>query len=202
MDFFKKDPDLESELKKRGKLDCLADMAYYDNIKFSHVYQDEQLGDGHAILQAKDWVTSDQVAVLFGDDLIIGEKTGLQQLAEHCADGAMLCLEDVPKEKVSSYGIVDAEPTNDRLKTIKELIEKPSPEEAPSTLGIVGKYIVPRSLFDVLPNVAAGKGGEIRIIDALTAQLGKMPIHGYVCEGKRYDTGTPEGYKEAVTELG
>jgi UTP--glucose-1-phosphate uridylyltransferase len=119
-------------------------------------------------------------------------------------DGALLSLENVPREMVSKYGIVDVtDPSSaSRLKTVKGLVEKPKPEEAPSTLGIVGKYLIPRSTFDVLPKVGSGHGGEIRLIDALIAQLGQIDIHGYVFEGKRLDTGRPEGYKEAVMTLG
>jgi UTP--glucose-1-phosphate uridylyltransferase len=85
---------------------------------------------------------------------------------------------------------------------VKGLVEKPKPEAAPSTFAIVGKYILPRSIFDVLPSVGASHGGEQRIIDALISQLGTMPVYGYIFEGKRFDTGTPEGYKEAVVGLG
>jgi UTP--glucose-1-phosphate uridylyltransferase len=104
---------------------------------------------------------------------------------------------------VSKYGIVDVEPTVGRLKRVKSLVEKPKPEEAPSTLGIVGKYLIPRSVFDILPQVKSGHGGEIRLIDALINMLPKgLKIYGYEFEGKRLDTGTPEGYKEAVAVLG
>ena len=201
-EFFYQDASLEEELERRGKKHLLEELLRYDAVNFHVVYQEELHGDGHAILQAADWVKADQVAVLFGDDLIVSEKSGLEQMKEQFSDGAMLCLEDVPKEKVSSYGIVDVESSNDNLKVIKGLVEKPSPEEAPSTLGIVGRYILPKEIFDVLPEIAASHGGEIRIIDALIAKLGQMPIYGCVFDGKRFDTGTPEGYKEAVGALG
>ena len=201
-DFFQRDAELEADLQERGKSDLLKELVRYDEVKFSHVYTTEQLGDGHAILQAADWVHSDQVAILFGDDLIVGKESGLQQLVKNYTEGAMLCLEDVPKEAVSRYGIVEVEESEGPLKVVTGLVEKPAPEEAPSTLGIVGKYIIPRSIFSVLPTVSAGQGGEIRLIDALIAELGSMPIYGYVFEGQRFDTGTPEGYKEAVEALG
>ena len=201
-EFFYQDKALEEELDRRGKKHLLEELLRYDSVDFHVVYQEELHGDGHAILQAKDWVKSDQFAVLFGDDLIIGKENGLQQLIRNGKDGAMLCLEDVPKEKVSKYGIADVETSDDRLKIVKGLVEKPSPEEAPSTLGIVGRYILPKSIFEVLPETAASHGGEIRIIDALIAKLGDLPVYGYVFEGRRFDTGTPEGYKEAVGALG
>lgn len=213
--YFYADPALEAELRSRGKEDALAQLQKYDNVNFHVVYQEQQLGDGHAILQAKDWVKSEQVAILFGDDLIVWKENGIQQLVkafnglDHVRDAAMLCLENVPLERVSKYGIVDIDPSatlrassNGRLKKVKGLVEKPKPEDAPSTLGIIGEYLIPRSTFDVLPTVKSGQGGEIRLIDALIAQLNTIDIYGYEVEGKRLDTGTPEGYKEAVQVLG
>lgn len=210
-EYFYAMPELESELASRGKLHMLEELHRYANVHFHVVYQHEMKGDGHAILQAKDWVKSEPVAILFGDDLIAGQKTGMEQLAkayeEVVAKGAMpamLALENVPREKTKKYGIADVneDASKGRLKRIRGLVEKPEPGDAPSTLGIVGKYLIPRSTFDALPKAGAGHGGEIRLIDALVEQLKEIPIYGYEFEGRRYDTGTPEGYKEAVKELG
>lgn len=210
--YFQDDASLRDMLKKKGKDNLLAPLEKYRDVTFHVVYQDEQLGDGHALLQAAGWVKSDVVAVLFGDDLIDGKQNGLQQLVsayEKAIEAdpkapmpAMLCLENVERELVSKYGIVDVAESTGRLNRIKGLVEKPKPADAPSTLGIVGKYLVPRSTFDVLPTVTSGHGGEIRLIDALIKQLGEVPIYGWEAEGTRYDTGTPEGYKEAVAALG
>ncbi len=208
--YFYADPALEAELKARGKNDALAELQKYDEVNFHVVYQEKQLGDGHAILQAAGWVKSETVAVLFGDDLIVHTENGLQQLTkaydnlEKKRDTALLCLENVPRERVSKYGIVDIDEAQStgRLKKVKGLVEKPKPEDAPSTLGIVGEYLIPHSTFNILPSVGASHGGEIRLIDALIAQLDTIDIYGYEVEGKRLDTGTPEGYKEAVQILG
>lgn len=206
--YFYANPSLEAELRARGKDEALIELQKYDDVNFHVVYQEQQLGDGHAILQAKDWVKSDAVAVLFGDDFIVGQKNGLEQLTTAYdtlnkeRDTAILCLENVPRDRVSKYGIADVEASDERLKKVKGLVEKPKPENAPSTLGVVGKYIIPRSTFAALPEVGASHGGEIRLIDALIAQLGTIDIYGYEVEGKRVDTGTPEGYKEAVQLLG
>lgn len=206
-------PALEHELEKRGKLHMLQELARYHNVNFHVVYQDRMLGDGHAILQAKSWVTTDNLAILFGDDLIAGKENGLQQLVKGLqllkdpANAAMLCLQDVERSLVSKYGIVDIDDTwqtkapHERLRKIKTLVEKPKPEDAPSTLGIVGKYIIPKSVFELLHKIEEGSHGEIRIIDALIKRNG-LEIYGYVFEGTRFDTGTPEGYKEAVRVLG
>lgn len=207
--FFYSQPQLESELNKRGKLHLLAELTKYNNVNFHVVYQEEMKGDGHAILQAKSWVRSDTVAILFGDDLIKFEKNGLQQLVSAYKEtgvkgAAMLCLQDVEKKLVSKYGIVDIVPDKhlNRIKKIQGLVEKPRSEEAPSTLGIVGKYLVPRSTIDELAKVESSHHDhEIRLIDALKSQIKKIPIYGYEFEGRRFDTGTPEGYREAVKEM-
>lgn len=210
--YFNEDPKLEAELEKRGKADLLKKLKAYDRVQFHTVYQHEQLGDGHAILQAAHWVKSEHVAVLFGDDLVVHEQSGLQQLVhafesvpqEHQTDAAMLCLQNVPREHTNKYGIVHIEEKTDgRVQRIGGLIEKPEPDVAPSTLGIVGKYIIPRTAFDVLPGVGASHGGEIRLIDALIdMQKNGKPVYGCELLGTRLDTGTPEGYKEAVQLLG
>lgn len=206
-EYFYEDLSLEDELKRRGKHALLEPLKRYTKVNFHTVYQHDQLGDGHAILQARDWVQSDFVAVLFGDDLFTGAQPGIAQLKDayekHIGDeeGAIVALENVPRDQVSKYGIVgpqEVDTGNPRLKRIAEMVEKPAPEDAPSTLGIVGRYIVPKSTFGVLPSVESGHGGEIRLIDGLIAQLHQnMPIYGYECEGTRVDTGTPEGYSRA-----
>lgn len=207
-EYFQGNPELEDELRRRGKEDLLESLHKYESMKFTVVYQNEQKGDGHAILQAADWVKGDCVAILFGDDLIAGPKSGLQQLVdayESVGDGnkAMLCFENIPREKTASYGIAAVEETKERLKKVTGLVEKPKPVDAPSTLGIVGKYIIPKSTFDVLPKVKSSHGGEIRLIDALMQQLKDgVAVYGYEVEGTRLDTGTPEGYKKAVGLLG
>ena len=208
-EYFAENPALEAELKKRGKTEIFDELRRYDEVKFHVVYQEEQLGDGHAILQARQWAKSPLSAVLFGDDLIAGKTSGLAQLvnaydALNEKEAVMLCLEDVPRDRVSKYGIVaiDEAASKPRLKKISGLVEKPKPENAPSTLGIVGKYLIPRSTFDVLAKVQHGPGSEVRLIDALKMQLDSTPTYGWIAEGKRLDTGTPEGYKEAVQMLG
>lgn len=206
-------PELEKELEKRGKSHLLEELARYHNVNFHVVYQEEMLGDGHALLQARNWVESSNIAILFGDDLIVGKENGLQQLAQALdlvkdPDAAMLCLQEVPEEMVSKYGIVAVNDAwqktapDKRLRKVTDLVEKPKPENAPSNLGIVGKYIVPRAIFDELHKLEEGSHGEIRLIDALIDKKDSMDIYGYVFEGTRLDTGTPEGYKEAVRVLG
>ncbi len=208
--YFYQDTKLEEELQKRGKLDYLSDLKRYDSANFHVVYQEDQKGDGHAIMQAADWVESDTIAILFGDDLFTGAASGLEQLMKALESlpeserGAMLALENIPREKTNKYGVVDVEKedaTNSRIKKLKGLVEKPEPKDAPSTLGIVGRYLIPRSTIEILPTVGASHGGEIRLIDALIGQLSTTPIYGVECEGQRLDTGTPEGYAHALKVL-
>ena len=208
--YFYESPELEAELKKRGKTEQLEHLLKYNEADFHVVYQEDQLGDGHAILQAADWINSEHVAVLFGDDIFSGEHSGIAQLmAAHDAltsddQGAILALEKLEDSQISQKGIVEVgsiHATIERLQSIKSLGEKPNLEDAPSNLGIVGRYIVPRSTIDLLPSVGASHGGEIRLIDALIEQLGSIPIHGLECTGIRLDTGTPEGYARAVQVL-
>lgn len=210
-EYFYANPSLEEELERRGKLHQLAQLQRYDNVRIHIVYQEEQLGDGHAIMQARKWAKSDHIAVLFGDDLFAASKPGLKQLKDAYekyvqeTNGAIIALENVSRENVSKYGVVDPEwshKDNDRLRKVKGLVEKPKAEEAPSTLAIVGRYIIPKSTFDVLPTVESGHGGEIRLIDALIKQLHDgMAIYGYECDGIRLDTGRPEGYQRAIKIL-
>ncbi|MEQ1849629.1 MAG: sugar phosphate nucleotidyltransferase [Candidatus Peribacteraceae bacterium] len=210
-EFFKTDEALEKVLADRGKSHLLEELTKYHEVKFTTVYQDEMKGDGHAILQAKDWVQSDHLAIIFGDEIIAGSETGLQELSaalSHVAsnDAGMLCLHNVPKEKVSKYGIVKTgKSVGERMHTITGLVEKPQPEDAPSTLAVVGKYIIPKSTIVELAKVQGShKDGEIRLIDAMKSQIdaGTMQLYGYEVQGRRFDTGTPEGYREAVLALG
>jgi len=209
-EYFFENLTLAKALKKRGKEQLLDSLARYKDLHVHVVYQEEMLGDGHAILQAADWVKSDTVAVLFGDDLFVGDKPGLVQLIKATAsipekEFALIAVENIPREKTNRYGIIDIEktmPGHSHLKKVKGLVEKPDPVKAPSTLGIVGRYLIPHSVIKSLPKVKAGKDGEIRLIDALTAKLKTLPVYALECSGSRIDTGTPEGYAKAVKMLG
>ncbi len=204
-EYFKNDPQLEAELEGRGKLELLADLNKYDSVNFHTVYQDEQHGDGHAILQAADWVDSEPIAILFGDDLIVGDEGGLTQLTKAYElmgnEGVLIALENIDRSLAPRYGIIDVGTENEtdpRLKQVRDLVEKPSPEEAPSTLGVVGRFLIPDSTFQILPSIGKEHSGEIRLVDALKSQIDSVPIFGYECKGTRLDTGTPESYRGAV----
>ncbi|MDP7247242.1 MAG: sugar phosphate nucleotidyltransferase [Candidatus Peribacteraceae bacterium] len=214
-EYFENDPKLEAELGARGKLNCLEDLKRYDSVNFQTVYQDEQHGDGHAILQAADWVESEPVAILFGDDLFVGDEGGLTQLKKAYElmgdEGVLIALENIDRSLAPRYGIIDVgeeHESDSRLKKVNDLVEKPSPEEAPSTLGVVGRFLISKSTLDALQDISGLPcterakrdlvQGEIRLVDALKSQIGSVPIFGYECKGTRIDTGTPEGYRGAV----
>lgn len=208
--YFEEDAALRKELKRRGKEKLLDPLASYAKAHFSSVYQEQMLGDGHAILQAAEFVKTDMVAVLFGDDLFVGDRPGLVQLIEAASwiqekEFALIAVENIPREATKRYGVIEVEKEvagHPRLRKVKGLVEKPDPMRAPSTLGIVGRYLIPRSVIRSLPEVQAGKDGEIRLIDALIAKIKTLPIYALECAGSRIDTGTPEGYASAVKQLG
>ncbi len=208
--YFKEDHALRNELRRRGKEKLLDPLKPYTKAHFDVVYQEQMLGDGHAILQAAEFVKTPMVAILFGDDLFVGDKPGLVQLIAACKfipekEFALIAVENIPREKTNRYGVIDVEKTvsgHPCLKKVKGLVEKPDPVKAPSTLGIVGRYLVPRSVIQSLSDVASGKDGEIRLIDALSAKIKTLPVYALECKGSRIDTGTPEGYAKAVKLLG
>ncbi len=194
--------ELEHDLKERGKTDLLEKIqAIEKQAKFVYVRQDEARGDGHAILCAKHLIEDEPFAVLFGDDIIDGPKSAMQQLMDlyNKTGSPVICAERVPKDKISHYGVVGIGEEDGRQVSVASLVEKPSPEEAPSDLGIVGKYICTAEVLNYLEQAEAGhKDGEIRLIDGFKAMLadGKN-ISALEVEGTRYDTGNPKGWLEA-----
>lgn len=199
--------ELEHDLKARGKTDLLKKIqAIEKQAKFVYVRQDEALGDGHAILCAKHLIGDEPFAVLFGDDIIDNPKSALQQLVDlyNKTASPIICTERVPKESISAYGVVGIGEENGRHVTVASLIEKPSAEEAPSDLGIVGKYICTPEVLDYLEKSQAGhKDGEIRLIDGFRAMLkdGKS-IAAWEVEGMRFDTGNQLGLLKANLAFG
>ncbi|PJC40795.1 MAG: UTP--glucose-1-phosphate uridylyltransferase, partial [Parcubacteria group bacterium CG_4_9_14_0_2_um_filter_41_8] len=172
---------------------------------FVYVRQKTPLGDGHAILQAKDLVDKDEsVAVLFGDDLIVAKTPALKQMIdvyERYRD-PVIAVERVEKSEVSQYGIVDIVSDEGKTHEITGLVEKPDPKDTPSTLGIIGKYIVTPDVLEALSKVKRGKGGEIRLIDGFRAVVKKRSIYAHECEGVRFDCGSKLGFLQATIHFG
>ena len=204
LDYFKSSPKIEKILKERKKDQSLSEMKKLEEIcegiNFSFVYQKKPLGDGHAILQAKDKIDKDGTAVLFADDVVEAKEACLYQLLKifKTCQKPVLALYHLPKENLPSYGIVAVEKIASRLYKIKKIVEKPTMQEAPSDLAIVGKYILTPEVFDYLAKAKPGKQGEIILGEVLDKMLkdGKV-IYGYEFEGKWLECGNKLGWLQS-----
>ncbi len=201
--------ELEYELAGRGKnplrkqvraISSLCDVVY--------LRQKYPKGLGHAVLMSRDLVDEEPFAVVLSDDVIDSRVPCLKQMAEVFDEfnASILAIERVPKSTVGSYGIIAAEPVrnskwNGRLFKVTDLIEKPSPSDAPSNLAIIGRYILTPGIFRKLATTRRGKGGEIQLTDALKNLLKDEPIYGFIFEGKHYDAGDKLGFLKATVEF-
>jgi UTP--glucose-1-phosphate uridylyltransferase len=200
--------ELEHELEKKGKFDLLKIVEEISEmIDVAYVRQKEALGLGHAVLRARDLVGREPFAVVLSDDVIDSEVPCLRQLLDvyEFFGASVVALMEVPEESVPAYGIVAAEPVEhngcvDRVYRIRNLIEKPKPEEAPSRLAIIGRYVLTPEIFDSIEATPPGAIGEIQLTDALRHLLRSRPIYGYRFEGKRYDAGDKLGFLVATVE--
>ncbi|MGU9046163.1 UTP--glucose-1-phosphate uridylyltransferase GalU [Clostridium perfringens] len=203
-DHFDKSVELEMELEKSGKnelLDLVRDISGMVDIHY--IRQKEPRGLGHAIHCAKTFVGEEPFAILLGDDVVYNEeKPCLKQLID-CYNEyktSVLGVQTVPESHVSKYGIVDGKYIEGKVYKVKGLVEKPSVEEAPSNVAILGRYIVTPRIFDILENTKPGKGGEIQLTDALLELMGQEAMYAYDFEGRRYDVGDKLGFLEATVE--
>ncbi len=196
--------ELEQLLEQRRKVDLLKEIrSITDMIKVSYVRQKEPLGLGHAILMARDLVGDEPFAVFLGDDVIEAEVPVMRQMIDvyqklRCP---IVAVERVSRKRTSDYGIVGARPAGDHLYQVTDLVEKPSPEEAPSDLAIIGRYILTPDIFKHLEATAAGRGGEIQLTDGLRSLLRRRRIYAYRFTGRRYDTGDKLGFLKATVEF-
>ena len=205
-DHFDHSFELEYNLVEKRKHDLLKEIYKISKLaKFSYVRQPSPRGDGDAVFRARELVGNEPCAVLFGDDLVDSEIPCIKQLMdvyEKYGD-SVLALEQVPKKDVSRYGIVDSILLEKRTHQIKDIIEKPKTEEAPSNLSIVGKYIITPEVFETLEAlIPAKKDDEVRLADAFKLLLRRKPVYGYEFEGKRYDCGTKLGFLKATVDFG
>ncbi|MBE6046859.1 MAG: UTP--glucose-1-phosphate uridylyltransferase GalU [Clostridium sp.] len=202
-DHFDKSVELEMELEKAGKselLELVRDIS--DMVDIHYIRQKEPKGLGHAIHCAKTFVGNEPFAVLLGDDVVHSEVPCLKQLI-NCFDEyktTILGVQSVPEENVSKYGIVDGIHIEDRVYKVKDLVEKPSKEDAPSNIAILGRYIITPQIFEILENTKPGKGGEIQLTDALKILISQEAMYAYNFEGKRYDVGDKLGFLQATIE--
>ena len=200
-DYFKRAPELERALAERGKkaeLDSVTEGLPAPQ-KVSFARQEEPLGLGHAVWCARQHVAGGPFAVVLPDDLILARPGCLKQMMEVHAEigGNLVATEDVPREHTNRYGILDVVEDDGRLARAKGLVEKPDPAEAPSTLSIIGRYILRPDVFEHLDKQERGAGGEIQLTDAMAATIGDVPFHGLRFEGRRFDCGDKLGFIEA-----
>jgi UTP--glucose-1-phosphate uridylyltransferase len=202
-DHFDVSVELETFLESRGKTELLAEIRAISNlINFSYVRQGEPLGLGHAVLVTRLLVGQEPFAVILGDDVIDADPPALRQLIDvfEEVDGPVLAIEEVPHENVSSYGIIDAEEVRAGVYRIRDMVEKPPRNEAPSNLAIIGRYILTPDIFPALEETAKEKDrtGEIQLTNGLRRLLKKRPIYGCRVNGVRHDTGNKLGFLKAV----
>ncbi len=202
-DHFDRNMELEMSLESSGKFEQLEMVRRISEINLHYIRQKEPRGLGHAILCASRFIGDEPFAVLLGDDVVDSEKPALKQLMEvYDRTGAsVLGVQEVAPEKVSSYGIIDAEATDEeRTYTVKDMVEKPAQEEAPSRLAVLGRYIITPEIFGILENTPPGRGNEIQLTDALKVLAKEQPMYAYNFEGRRYDVGDKQGFIEATIE--
>ncbi len=193
--------ELESTLKKKGdgKLHDLI-RSISDMADFFYVRQNLPLGLGHAVLRAKDLVGEEPFAVVLSDDVIDSRVPVLRQMSEiyeRFSAGAVLAIQRVPKDQVSRYGIIKGRRLAEGVFEVEDMVEKPKPAAAPSDLAIIGRYILPPTIFPALQATRPGAGGEIQLTDAIRSLLNKERVIGYEFEGVRYDAGTKLGFLQA-----
>lgn len=203
-DHFDKAYEVEAELAARGKLDLLelVQGIIPKHINCIYIRQPEPLGLGHAVLCAEPVVNDEPFAVILADDLIDGEPAVLKQMADvyerhQCS---VLGVEEVPREHTRQYGIVKTDGGEPGV--VSAIVEKPQPENAPSTLAVVGRYILSPTIFHHLAQVQAGAGGEIQLTDGIAAMMQEEKVLAYRFKGKRYDCGSKLGYLQAMVEYG
>ncbi len=207
-DHFDHNYELEQLLEEKGDIDMLRTIREIGNmVQISYVRQKEQLGLGHAVLMAKEAVGHEPFAVMLPDDVVVGDRPCIGQLIEAYKQthGSVVAVMDVPDSEVSRYGVIDPDPDaetdDERLFKVRRLVEKPDPKVAPSTLAIIGRYVLTPKIFEKLESTPRGAGGEIQLTDAIGALIAEQDVYAYAFEGKRYDAGTTMGWLEASVEL-
>jgi UTP--glucose-1-phosphate uridylyltransferase len=200
-DHFDVSIELETFLEARGKKEQLAEIRKITtSVNLYYVRQGEPLGLGHAVLVTRNLVGDEPFAVILADDVIDAEPPAVKQLIDvfHEVDGPVLAIEQVPRESVSSYGIIDAEEVRPGVYKIRDLVEKPPVNEAPSDLAIIGRYVLTPDIFPALEATASDRTGEIQLTNGLRRLLKERPIYGCRVEGTRHDTGNKLGFLKAV----
>ena len=198
--------ELETELELAGKKNLLsvARSIAPDDMLCTYVRQPRALGLGHAVLCAKELVAGEPFAVLLADDLMVGQTPVMAQMAQQFANWrcSLLAVQDVPREHTRRYGIVSGQVVEEGLLDVSGIVEKPAPEQAPSTLAVAGRYILTPGIFHELENIPRGVGGEIQLTDGIAQLLRREKVFAYRYEGVRYDCGSKLGFLQATVDLG
>ena len=204
-DHFDKAYELETELERHGKTEKLEFVRSLlpKNINCIYIRQPEALGLGHAVLCAYPAIGDEPFAVLLADDLLDGEPPVMKQMVDKYEyyRSSVIGVQQVPAEETRSYGIVDSTPVTATLDQITRIVEKPNPEDAPSTLAVVGRYVLTPRIFHHLARIGKGSGGEIQLTDGIAALLAEEQVLAYRYQGTRYDCGSKLGYLQATVEL-
>ena len=202
-DYFSKNIELEARLRESNKNELIQTIYpdYFEDIKFSFVRQNEPNGLGHAILQAKNLIKEDFFGIVLADDLILSEVGCLKQLKDiHSkTNSSVLGVFSAPDSELKNYGVIDATQEDELLK-LKSIIEKPSIDEAPSNLAVFGRYILSKSIFNILEETKPGLNGEIQLTDAIRSFLSNNPVFALEFQGRRFDCGSKEGYVSAIVD--
>ena len=208
-DHFDKAYELEAELEAAGKDELLRMVrgVIPKQVNCMYIRQPQALGLGHAVLCARPIVGSDPFAVLLADDFMQGERNGPGVMAQMTSafereQASLLAVQDVPREHTRQYGIVSTEAFADRLEKVQGIVEKPMPEKAPSTLAVVGRYVLTNRIFGCLEKLGTGAGGEIQLTDGIEALMQYETVLSYRYQGRRFDCGSKLGYLQASVEIG
>jgi UTP--glucose-1-phosphate uridylyltransferase len=201
-DHFDKAYELEAELQAHGKNKLLKEVRNLlpQGVSCAYIRQAEALGLGHAVMCARHLIGDEHFAVILADDLIDAATPVMKQMAQVQArhGGSVIAVQEVPREETSQYGIVSVDKVATGVSKLNGIVEKPKPEDAPSTLGVVGRYILSPRIFHYLENLRRGAGGEIQLTDAIGRLLREENVFGYEFQGKRYDCGSKLGYLKAT----
>jgi UTP--glucose-1-phosphate uridylyltransferase len=203
-DHFDSSPELENDLKSKGKKALLSVLKAIvpPGINFIFIRQSEPLGLGHAVLCAKPVVGDEPFAVILADDLVDADIPTVQQLVaarEAQGGGSVLAVQTVPREETNKYGIVEVADETERASAVRSIVEKPDPEKAPSTLAVIGRYVLEPSIFENLEKTERGAGGEIQLTDAIARGIEKkQPTYTCRYDGQRFDCGSKQGFLDAT----
>jgi len=204
-DHFDRSFELEYALREKGDMSRLAEVQRVSDLAdICYVRQKEQRGVGHAVLQAKDVVGDEPFALLFPDDVLVNEPPVTKQMVDvfDARGGSVIAVEEVPDDQVESYGIVGGTDAGGGVMKVDALVEKPTVAEAPSRLGIVGRYVLTPEIFEEIERTPPGKGREIQLTDGIASLMACQPVFAYRFQGRRYDTGRPLGLLTASIEIG